>query len=299
MCIKNFFMKFINRLLLNRNFFCGCFRKTLNLLFGILSAVLLFISFEDIGLGSLNICIKCIMLIIPVIVSVVLAIIRVYRYEENVILNDTQLSIVIRYGNLWDFSFAKSDEKERIVVVGVNTAYDVIVDSPSVVKPLVSENTIHGQWVRQMEKHGVKQNELNQQIEDSLRQQNISPLKTIKKPRGNSLIYRKGTIALVKYNKTTFYLLAMSDFDENNNAHSSKQDLRDVIVDLVDFIGRHSQGADVYIPLMGCGNSRTGIKERDALELLISTLMYARDDICGNINVVVYEKYRDIVSIER
>lgn len=50
---------------------------------------------------------------------------------------------------------------------------------------------------------------------------------------------------------------------------------------------------------MGCGNSRTGIKERDALELLISTLMYARDDICGNINVVVYEKYRDIVSIER
>lgn len=49
---------------------------------------------------------------------------------------------------------------------------------------------------------------------------------------------------------------------------------------------------------MGAGNSRTGIDDQTALELLVSNLKLNRSSLRGKINVVVYEGNRDKVTIE-
>ena len=273
------------------------FTTALSVEFAIISAVLLFFSLkDDLGITLDSLCKKCLALIIPLLLAGVFAVFRACTFRISKIVDETQLSIILRYGNLWEYGFPRFCKKERIVVVNVNTAFDTIVDPPWVHNPLVNARTVHGQWIEQMKKQGVTPNELNIEIKKSLDKQKIDP-STVNKDRGNADIYPKGTIALYQYKNTTFYLLALSEFDEKNNAQNTQEELRKTILKLIEFIGNYSQGCDVYIPVMGSGNSRTGIDDQTALELLSSNLKLNRSSLRGKINIVVYEGNRDKVTI--
>lgn len=139
---------------------------------------------------------------------------------------------------------------------------------------------------------------MNIAIEKSLEEQEIAPIAILNKDRGNNKIYPKGTIAVYQYKNTTFYLLALSEFDIRNSAQNTQEELQKTILKLIEFIGNYSQGCNVYIPIMGAGNSRTGIDDQTALELLVSNLKLNRRTLRGEINVVVYEGNRDKVTIE-
>ena len=202
------------------------------------------------------------------------------------------------YGDLWKISFS-NQSKERIVVVNVNTAFDVIVDSPGIPNSLVSARTIHGQWITKMKELGIKEDELNEAIQNNLKERNIIPSKRLSKCRGNNTIYEKGTIAEYKYGKTIFFLVALSEFDDNNNAQNTFGEFLRIIDILIEFIAANSQGADVYIPLMGSGCSRTGISDQKSLEIISDLLKIKCDRLFGNIKVVVYEGSRDKVFLDR
>lgn len=288
----------MKRIYINKKHLLRSFTAALSVLFTTISAVLLFFSLEDdFGIILDSPCKKCIALIIPVLLAGIIAVFRTCTFKKNKIVDETQLSIILRYGNLWEYGFPKFSKRERIVVVNVNTAFDTIVDPPGVYNPLVSARTIHGQWIEQMKKHGVDHEELDRMIKKSLDEQSIMPTSVLTKDRGNENIYPKGTVAFYRYEKTTFYLLALSEFDENNNAQNTLEELRDTILKLIEYISNYSQGYDVYIPVMGSGNSRTGIDDQTALELLSSNLKLNRSTLRGKINVVVYEGNRDKVSI--
>ena len=289
----------IKRIFINKKHLFRSFSTALNVEFAFISASLLFFSLkDDFGITLDSLCKKCLALITPVLLAGLFAIFRICTFRKNKIISETQLSIILRYGNLWEYGFPQFYKKERIVVVNVNTAFDTIVDPPGVHNPLVSARTIHGQWIEQMKKQGVNSNELNIEIKRSLTKQEIFPSAVINKDRGNTEIYPEGTIALYQYKNTTFYLLALSEFDAKNNAQNTQEELRKTILKLIEFIGNYSQGCDVYIPVMGSGNSRTGIDDQTALELLSSNLKLNRSSLRGKINVVVYEGNRDKVTIE-
>lgn len=289
----------MKRICINKKHFFRSFSTTLSVEFAFISATLLFFSLEDdFGIILDSLCKKCLALIIPVLLAGLFAIFRICTFRKKKIVDETQLSIILRYGNLWKYGFPRFSKRERIVVVNVNTAFDTIVDHPGVHNPLVSARTVHGQWIEQMKKQGVNPNELNIEIKRSLAEQKIVPSTAHNKDRGNTDIYPKGTIALYQYRNTTFYLLALSEFDAKNNAQNTQEELRETILKLIKFIGNYSQGCDVYIPVMGSGNSRTGIDDQTALELLSSNLKLNRSSLRGKINVVVYEGNRDKVTIE-
>ena len=103
-------------------------------------------------------------LLFPTLVAGLFAVIRACTFRKNKIVDETQLSIILRYGDLWRFGFPNFSKKRRIVVVNVNTAFDTIVDPPEIHNPLVSANTVHGQWICQMKKRGVSANELDAEI---------------------------------------------------------------------------------------------------------------------------------------
>lgn len=288
----------MKRVLINKKYFKRSFITSVSFIFAIISAVQIFFSLEDdFAIKLDNPCEKSIALIIPILFAGLIAIIRTCTFKKNTIVDETQLSVILRYGNLWKYGFPRFCKKKRIVVVNVNTAFDTIVDPPEVHKPLVSASTVHGQWIEQMVKRGVSLDKLNIEIKKSLDEQRIVPSAVLNKDRGNADIYPRGTIALYQYNNTTFYLLALSEFDEKNNAQNSQEELRKTILKLIEFIGHYSQGYDVYIPVMGSGNSRTGIDDQTALELLSSNLKLNRNDLRGKISVVVYEGNRDKVTI--
>lgn len=289
---------YMKKLFINKKYLKRSFITSVSFIFTIISAVQIFFSLEDdFGLKLDNPCKKWLALIIPILFAGLIAIIRTCTFKKNTIVDETQLSVILRYGNLWKYGFPRFCKKKRIVVVNVNTAFDTIVDPPEVHKPLVSARTVHGQWIEQMVKRGVSLDNLNIEIKKSLVEQRIVPSTVHNKDRGNADIYPRGTIALYQYKNTTFYLLALSEFDEKNNAQNTQEELRKTILKLIEFIGNYSQGYDVYIPVMGSGNSRTGIDDQTALELLSSNLKLNRNNLRGKISVVVYEGNRDKVTI--
>lgn len=289
----------MNRIYINKKCVFRTFTFVLSVEFTIISTVLLFFSLDDFpGIKVNSTCEKCLALLFPVLLAGLISIIRACFFNKNKIVNETQLSIILRYGNLWRYSFPKFSKKQRIVIVNVNTAFDTIVDSPEVHNPLVSAQTVHGQWINQMKRRGITTDELDIAIEKSLEEQGVTPTAVLNKDRGNNKIYPRGTIAVYQYQNTTFYLLALAEFDSKNNAQNTQEELRETILKLIKFIGNYSQGCNVYIPVMGAGNSRTGIDDQTALELLSSNLKLYRTSLRGEINVIVYERNRDKVIIE-
>lgn len=289
--------RYLKTICINKKVLCKYFISTLSVIYTIISALSIFFEPSDLGLELDTVCKKSIVLIIVNGCAFLIAMVMVCVFRKVTIVKETQLSITVRYGNLWKFGFPKYSKKQRIVVVNVNTAFDTIVDGPEVVKPLVSATSIHGQWILNMAAHNIKSEDLNYKIKESFRQQEILPSSTKNKTRGNSEIYPRGTIAVYPYENTTFYLLAMAEFDDDNNAQNTQEKLRKTILKLIEYIGKFSQNCDVYIPIMGSGISRTGIDDQTALELLLSNLKLNKKSLRGNINIVVYEKDRDKVII--
>ena len=287
----------MKRILKNQKYFKESLSKIISREFTVVSAILLFFPIDDFLIRFNTFYVKIGIFISLILAALLVAIFKTYTFKKIEVIHDTQRSINLFYGDLMDFAFPKKESRERIVVINVNTAFDVILESANVINPLVSRNTIHGQWIEQMNKRGMSSEKLNVEIKKSLREQNLTCKMKNERIKGNKEEYPKGTIAKYRYKNTTFYLLAFSSFDEKNNAQNTQEEIRTTILKLIEFIGNNSQGEDVYIPLMGSGYSRAQIDDETALELLVSNLKLNKNKFIGDINVVVYEKNRDKVAI--
>ena len=137
-----------NKIFLNSNRFWNSFKTSCGFIFGIISTILLFVEKEELGIVTFQAGIS--VLGVALILSIVYSIIRVMFYIK---VEPIKGKVVLKYGDLWNASFCKRGKK-KIVVVGVNTTFDTIIDEElsNVNKPLVSPTTIHGQWIKQMKK---------------------------------------------------------------------------------------------------------------------------------------------------
>ena len=119
------------------------------------------------------------------------------------------------------------------------------------------------------------------------------------KKRGKKKDYPIGTVAPISFAgmPVTFLLVALSRFDENNNAHASSDDLSKSIRDVIDYCDKSGQGVDVYLPLMGTGSSRMDLSDEDALLQMKAGVLSNLSKIHQRIFIVVYEKNKDKVSI--
>lgn len=98
-------------------------------------------------------------------------------------------------------------------------------------------------------------------------------------------------------NNIDFFLVALLEFDENNRAQTFKEEVFEFVKKLLDIYDSKGQGCEMYIPLVGTERSRAGLTHTDSLHILKSILTLNGDKIHGTINVVIYPKDRDKVSI--
>lgn len=204
---------------------------------------------------------------------------RIQTISEKVI-EKGSFYVDILENDLFKFGFGNRKKNKNIVVIPVETSFETHVTRKyeGVSKPLVSENSIHGQWLTRWEKSGESIVKLKNRIKKSLSSNGFIP---------NKGKYSIGDIAVIENENAIYYLLAISEFDSNNNAHSSKEKIKNAIVSLLQFFDRNGQGNDLYIPLLGTGLSRTGLGIKESKNLIITCLKENIEKINGNIHIVI------------
>lgn len=295
----------MKRIIMNLGIFKNIIVKTLATLFSVSSAILLFVDKKDLGIDSTC---KGIFTLCGIgVFAVIVGCFFVYNYRKKIVFENVQGKLTVRYDDIFKFAFpkwySKHKKNKRIVVIGVNTSFDTIVDEDvqSISKPLVSINTLHGKWLQKMQEHGINGEDIDAMIKNNFQIHGILPSKTLsiaQKQRGNLDGYDRGTIATVEHDNTIFYLIALSEFDENNNAQNTRKELTNTIEKLITYYDQKGQGYNIYIPLLGTGMSRTNISAEEALDTMVSEIKINRSKIHGQITVVVNENNRDKISID-
>lgn len=259
--------------------------------FGLLSIVLSFLSWDDMGITSK--CHRLLLLAAVILVSLLITVIWLCVKRKNKLWEQGEKCIQAIYGDILKIS--KRKKHEKIVVIPVNTTFDTIVGDG-----IVSPGSLHGRWIKAFCSTGHTVNELDKLIEGNFATRKIAPYTVqdkIEKPKGKCEMYPRGTVAVIDDDQTHYYLLALSHFDENLNAQCSKEELLGVITSMIDFYDKNGQGLPIYIPLMGSGISRANVTPRESLQIITDLLKLNRHKIHGEANVVVYSKIKKEVSI--
>ena len=272
-------------------------------LFTVFSVFLLFVSWENLKISDVSI--RIWILISIIVVSIICAFIYImFIKKTKIVWKKGKKKATAIYGDLLKIGF-KNKGDIKIVVIPVNDTFETIVDEPSenITSPLVSSNTIHGRWVKEFcKREGINKDELNERIQKSLKVHEEKPVRSYtksEKPRGNKDSYKLGTVAIVnsKETKTIYFLLAISKFDENNNAHATKKEIRNSIDDLLEFYNNNGQNHPIFIPLVGTNMSRAGLKHDDSLRIIRSCVLAQGEDNVGDVNIVVYKGDKSEVTI--
>lgn len=159
-------------------------------------------------------------------------------FKGEIIRNGAYCVKVI-YADIFKYAFRKRAKNKNIVVIPVDTAFHTHITRKYENDPLpeVSEKTIHGQWLSRWEKSGEDMACLSERISRDL---------AIKGYKCNDFgQYSMGTIATIETSSTIFYLLAIAEFDENNIAHTTKDQLQDTLDKLSIYYDNYGDAHDL------------------------------------------------------
>lgn len=195
-------------------------------------------------------------------------------------------SLCIEVGDLFAHGFGKARKMKQIVVIPVDTTFatEVTWGYELSSAPLISPKTLHGQWLVRMGAAGMEPDELADRIESSLRRRSVVPVQ-----KGGAE-YPIGTVAIVPNARSIFYLTAIARLDENNNARATRGEIRSAMNALLETYDKEGQGLDIFIPLIGTGESRAGLTHQESLDLIASTVTASKSLVHGKVTIVVYRE---------
>ena len=139
--------------------------------------------------------------------------------ESNVSTPDTILiwkhginSIEVQTGDLFRYGFENRHKKKNIVVIPVNTAFDTYVTRKieNEPYPVVSENTVHGQWLVRMKESGEQLEQIDIRITESLENGGFLPVNNSKNRHGKTICYPIGSVAVIETDNAIYFLMAIA-----------------------------------------------------------------------------------------
>ena len=198
-------------------------------------------------------------------------------------------------GDIFNYALGKRLKKPRIVVIPVNTAFDTHVSNKleGTSIPVVSNTTLHGQFLLRVYKSGSTEFDIRNRIINDLAANGLIKDSTEK------IALPIGSIATLDINSATIYLLAVSEFDKYNNAHSSEETIKTSILCLLNHYDRKGQGYEIYIPLIGTGMSRARLTHQQSYNLIVDTLLLNKSILQGKINIVIQREVMKTLNINR
>lgn len=278
------------------------FLKISGTLFTLLSIFLSLSSWEDFGVTTKDR--KIISLLIILVLSLIFSVMWICLFKKaKIIWSKGTNQITACYGDIIKIAFSSKNKNKKIVVIPVNTCFDTIVDKNLAEHeyPLVASTTIHGMWIENMVRNGINVSDIDSLIEKSIQTLRLVPRKELsktEKPRGKLKSYEKGSVVVLEGNhNVTYFLLALSEFNHKNKAQISKKVIIKCVKDLLNFYNKKGQGYDLYLPLFGTGRSRAYLSHKKSFLIITSTLLLYSKKVQGKVNVIVYDKDRDKISI--
>lgn len=207
----------------------------------------------------------------------------IFSFGEN------RVNVVI--GDLFSFASRRA-KRNTIIVVPVNNSFDTVITRKYEVDtmPLVSDSTIHGQFIDRWIKGGHELSELDDMISHELSSKGYMPLDySAGSGNGKTACYEIGSVVPITWNNSTVYLLPISEFDHDNVAISSSHYIDKALRSLMGFYNIYGQGNPLYIPLIGTGRSRANLSYQESFDLFIKVITDNQTKVFGNINLVITE----------
>lgn len=282
------------------NKYLSVLKLVFSIVFTLVSIFLSFITLDEIGIA--DICTKILILLILLVLCFLLAWLHLIIKSTEKIWSRGSGAITIKYGDLLRKAFCKrcifSKNEGGIYIIPVNTHFDTIIEDETIPNPLVSSRTIHGKWLKKyMEFKNISSDDIQKEIYDYLDEKGEKYL-VVSRNKGSRRLYSLGTcVILYGPNNSSFILFALSHFDDKNNAYVSKDTLIESTHKLLLFINQNCQGKKCYIPLMGTNLSRTGLSHKESLHILLSTMDLYNDSIFSPIEIIIFNKDKNKVSI--
>lgn len=215
--------------------------------------------------------------------------------DDSIIWSNGDNYIKVIEGDIFNYALGRRLKQQRIVVIPVNTAFDTHVSNKLECNnlPVVSNTTLHGQFLIRVYKSGITEDDIKRRIANDLSVNGLIDSKT------DHISLPIGSIATLDFDNATIYLLAVSHFDEHNNAHSSKKEIREAISCMVDYYDKKGQGYDLYMPLIGTGMSRARLSYQQAFDMIVDTILLNKYLIQGKINIVVQPEVMNNIKIRK
>lgn len=282
------------------NKYWNILRNTIATVFAVISIYFTFFTWEDLHITCL--CLKLAILSGVCILCAFFAFVCFVLTNRENIWSRGSGSINITYGDLIGDAFKKKSWRHKVkkglYVIPVNTYFDTIIEDETVPKPLVALDTIHGRWLNSLMSNAeTSAQNLQNAIFSDLDSRN-TPYSSVTRSKGSQRQYEHGTCAIVRgCDGRNFLLVALSEFNNNNNAHATRDIIIDCTKKLLSFINQNAQGRKCYIPLMGTGRSRANLTHKESLHVILSTMDLYNDEIISPLELVIYKKDKDKVSI--
>lgn len=185
------------------------------------------------------------------------------------------MEIAVQCGNLF--------QKSGNIVVPVNCFFDTIVG-----QGVVSETSWHGKLVYEIFKGDLK--DLEQQMEKELQSLKGVP---VNRACGKNTRYPYGTIIKVKRDGRNFFLVALTDFDEENHvkAEEARINYCDVMGTLVQYIAKNSEGVPTFLPPVGMGLARIFDSQENCIRTMVQVFRLMQQNFSAPVGIVVEEGF--------
>ena len=195
------------------------------------------------------------------------------KSKKKIELNlSSELKLTIGEGDLF--------KQKGVICIPFNEYFDTHVGDG-----VVGENTLHGLFIKKY--FGDRLNELNNKIQEGLSKNSFETHARRLDCCPNKK-YSLGTCVDVRDGENLYVLFALTHFDDNDIANLSRVEYAEVVLKLMEHVGKIAEGRCVYMPLFGTGLSRMKRTPQRVLLHLVDTIDF--NDTCsmpGGINIVV------------
>lgn len=229
-----------------------------SIILGIASVVFVFIQLDEPNSKIIALIVLGIVIIVTFIINFL-----VLKSRDSLCIKINQTNIVIKYDNILENSeFLKNTFR----VIGVNDYFDTHVGDN-----VIDENTLHGKYLK---KYNESCKDLDERILADRRLQELAYTEDVPGRAYNKIRqYELGSIFLDK--ETKCILVALSHFDENNNARLTTQELVTCYLKMWAEISIVKESHSIALPLLGYSSNiqmDTALSAQEILETLLFTL---------------------------
>ena len=194
--------------------------------------------------------------------------VRFVKYK----LKDRDIWIEIRIGDIFDV--------QGSLVIGTNSTFETSVSDGT-----IAPDSLQGQCTK---KYYDKEEHLDHDLKMALRDQK----ENVVNDNDKKTQYSIGTVAKIQSgNSRILYFVVITDINENQIAHGSREGVVESLGRLWHFIGERGEMEPLAVPVLGTGRARIHVTREDMIKYIISSFTAACSEnekkFCEKLTIVV------------